>query len=122
MKTARYIINIWMTVSILLAGFLARSAEFHAWLHAGEEFCHIDESLCPHKGQSGHHHEGEGTEEHPHGLLTLMAGAAIESPIDPAICPLPDHTRWTFIAWTASEIPSSRKWKATMGRAPPVCS
>ncbi|MDG1890592.1 MAG: hypothetical protein P8L18_04715 [Verrucomicrobiota bacterium] len=122
MNTIRYIVTFWMTASILTAGFLARSEQFHAWLHEGEDLCHAQESHCHSKGQFGHHHEGEGTEEHPHGLLTLMAGAAMESSFVPCICPEQTFVQWTFITWNSQEIPCVRTWKATLGRAPPIHS
>ena len=54
----RHIITLLMTVSILTAGFLSRDAEFHALLHAGEEFCEVKASECHQKGQHNHHHDG----------------------------------------------------------------
>lgn len=120
MKRMRTILTIWLTSSILVAGFLARSAQFHEWLHEGEEHCQVEESHCHHKGQTGHHHEGEGTEEHPHGLLTLMAGSAMDGPVAAFICPEPIHAHWSYMSWRMSELPSLRTWRATLGRAPPI--
>ncbi|MDA7505517.1 hypothetical protein N8542_02185 [Verrucomicrobia bacterium] len=122
MKAARSILSLWMMSSILVAGFLAQSVQFHGWLHKGEEFCHIEASDCHQKGQHEHHHEGEGTEEHPHGLLTLMAGAALETSLAPCICPEPLSAQWAFVTWVQQEIPSFRSWKASLGRAPPAHS
>ncbi|XOV69572.1 MAG: hypothetical protein ACFHW5_12725 [Verrucomicrobiota bacterium] len=122
MKSVRHIITFWMTASILVAGFLARSEQFHSWLHEGEEHCHVEASHCQDKGQTGHHHEGEKTEEHPHGLLTLMAGAAMESSFVPCVCPEPVFSQYSFVAWNLQEIPCVRTWKATQGRAPPILS
>ncbi|MBL6844334.1 MAG: hypothetical protein ISQ73_12885 [Verrucomicrobiae bacterium] len=109
-----------MMSNILFAGFLAQSVHFHGWLHQGEELCSIEK--CPLKGQLSHHHEGEGTDEHPHGLLTLMAGAALETSLAPCICPEPTPAQWAFVTWVQQEISSFRSWKASPGRAPPVYS
>ena len=118
----RHIITLLMTVSILTAGFLSRDAEFHALLHAGEEFCKVKASECHLKGQPGHHHEGESTEEHPHGLLTLMAGAAVETSLAPLVCPEPVPAQWAFLTWKQEQGASFRSWKACLGRAPPARS
>lgn len=122
MKLTRSIIALWMTANILVAGFLARSEQFHALLHADEEHCHVEDAHCHEKGQADHHHEGERTEEHPHGLLTLMAGASMESSFAPCICPEPDFVQWNFVTWKTQEIPSGQRWKAALGRAPPIPS
>ena len=122
MKAVRYIITLWMTGNILVAGFLAQSAQFHEWLHVGDEVCETAQSHCHEKGQDGHHHEGEGTEEHPHGLLSLMAGASMESSALPEICPEPVTTSHALKSWKDLTFSSCSTWAATLGRAPPTLS
>lgn len=122
MKTVRYIITLWMTGNILVAGFLAHSAQFHEWLHVGDEICETVESHCHEKGQEGHHHEGEGTEEHPHGLLSLMAGASMESSALAVVCPEPDPISHALKRWKDQTCSSWPIWAATLGRAPPTLS
>ena len=122
MVILRHIITLLMTVSILTAGLLSRDAEFHALLHAGEEFCKVKASECPLRGQHGHHHEGEGAAEHPHGLLTLMAGAAVETSLAPLVCPEPVPAQGAFVTWKEKQVTRYRSWKACLGRAPPARS
>lgn len=122
MKAVHYIVTLWMTGNILLAGFLAQSAQFHEWLHVGEEYCELEQSHCHQKGQKDHHHKGEGTEEHPHGLLSMMAGASMDTMIAPIICPEPDSTTYALKRWEDQSPCSSSIWAATLGRAPPTLS
>ena len=119
MKAVRYIITLWMTGNILVAGFLAQSAQFHEWLHVGEDLCEIEKSHCHQKGQQDHHHEGEGAEEHPHGLLSMMAGASIDTSFAPVICPEPQTNTYALKRWEDQTPSPTSKWAATLGRAPP---
>ena len=122
MKTMRFILSLWMVGSILFAGCLSRSADFHAWLHDGEDFCHVEDTHCPDKGHVGHHHEGESTEEHPHGLLTLMAGAGMDSVWIPPIVPADTESQWFYLVDHQDALPGSTYLNTPPGRAPPVFS
>lgn len=119
MKTMRFILMMWMTGNILLAGFLARSADFHAWLHIEDDFCHIEEVHCSNQGQEGHHHKSEGADKHPHGLLTLMAGSGIESTVIPF--PSIDGVQhpWVYVI-IEHDAPLCSTYRGRLyGRAPP---
>lgn len=109
-----------MAGSILFAGCLARSVDFHAWLHDGEDFCHVEDTHCPDKGHVGHHHEGESTEEHPHGLLTLMAGAGMDNAWVPPIAPANTESRWFYIIDRQEAPLASTSVSIPHGRAPPA--
>lgn len=122
MNPLRLILSLWMVRSILFAGCLAKSVDFHAWLHDGKDFCHVKDAHYPDKGHVGHHHQGESAEEHLHGLLTLMAGAGMDNLWTPPLVPNNPESHWLYVVEQRDAPPVSDFLTSPPGRSPPAIS